>query len=126
MDFSKYDPLKQKQKDPESGFTAADYDDHSQAPGRHEPWMSSAPVILLIEYLRKYPDQGATLHARGDALGLRFNPGINAATLDNGRGQIAINMFRLLQDAAHDLRAMIAQGIEIPLLIHHKPKAKVQ
>jgi len=92
-----------------------------------EPWMASVPVVLLIEYLRKYPDQGATLHARDEVVGLRFRPGINAAMLDNGRGRIAVNLCRLLHDAAPDLRAMIARGIEIPLLIRHQTrKAKVK
>ena len=124
MDFSKYDPMKQKRQnesikeDPEAGFTAADYDDHSSAPGRSEPWMSSTPVILLIEYLRKYPDQGVTLFEQGGFVGMKFKPAINIADLNNGRSQIAMNMFGLLQDAVNDLKAMISKGIEIPLLTH--------
>jgi len=140
MDFNKYDPMKQKKTiDSEAGFTSADYDDHSQAPGItcgidvqkngavvHPPWMSSAPVILLIEYLRKYPDQGAILYERFGTVGLKFKPGIKGDDIKNGRAQIAMNMFRLLQDASADLQAMIAKGIEIPLLIKYQPKAKVQ
>lgn len=90
----------------------------------HPAWMASGPVILLIEYLRKYPGQRATLYESSGEVGLSFKPGINAAQLNDERGQLAKNMISLLQDAAKDLRAMIAQGIEIPLLIHIKPKEK--
>ena len=103
-------------EDSEAGFTAADYDDHSSAPGRSEPWMSSTPVILLIEYLRKYPDQGVILYEQRGTVGLKFKPGINGADIKNGRSQIAMNVFGLLEDAADDLKAMIIDGIEIPLL----------
>lgn len=126
MDFSKYDPLKREKQEESIQSMTCGIDVLKGGPSIHPAWMASAPVILLIEYLRKHPDQGATLHACGDVLGLRFKPGINAADLRNGRGQVANNMFNLLQDAAQDLRSMIAQGIEIPLLIHHQPKAKVQ
>ena len=114
MDFSKYDPL--KKKDPEKGLTSADYDDHTSAPGRSEPWMTSTPVILLIEYLRKHQDQGVTLYERLGHIGLKFEPGIKGADIKNGRAQIAMNMFTLLQDATDDMKAMIAKGIEIPML----------
>jgi hypothetical protein len=158
MDFSKYDPLKKKLQsnaviesekrggssisgtdhpDPEAGFTAADYDNHSSAPGMtcgldiqqngpvvHPPWMSSAPVILLIEYLHKYPNQGVILYERFGMPGLKFKPGIKGDDIKNGRAQIAMNMFRLLQDASSDLKAMISQGIEIPLLIRLTPKER--
>ena len=155
MDFSKYDPLKQKPQstaaiesqkveaippcgadfpdpespDPEAGFISADYDDHSHAPGMtcgiditkngpfiHPPWMASAPVILLIEYLRKYPNWGVILYERFGTVGLKFKPGIKGDDIKNGRAQIAMNMFRLLEDASGDLKEMISKGIEIPLL----------
>lgn len=140
MDFSKYDPLKRKpqsnavieckkggmipvnganHQDPEAGFTTADYDDHNSAPGRSEPWMSSTPVILLIEYLRKYPDQGFILYEQDGDPCVRFNPGIRAVLPMSDRAKIGMNATGLLQDAASDLRAMIKQGIEIPLLVHH-------
>jgi len=79
--------------------------------------MSSTPVILLIEYLRKYPYQGVILYERFGTVGLKFKPGIKGDDIKNGRAQIAMNMFLLLQDATPDLRAMIAQGIDIPLLM---------
>lgn len=156
MDFSKYDPMQRKTKtppfeaparDPEKGFTAADYDNHRRAPGGtigrtspgpdtddldqpaavHAPWMESAPLIRLVEYLQKYHDHGATIHARGaETLWISFRPGVTAADMGNGRGQIANNMIGLLQQAAPDMRAMIKENVAIPLIIHHQPKAKVQ
>ena len=129
MDFSKYNPM--KKKDPEARFTAADYDDHSMDPDMtcviditkdgpimHPAWMASTPVILLIEYLKKYPDQGVILFERCGIPGLGFKPGLNAKSVKDGRGQAVKNTIGLFIDAADDLKSMIAKGIEIPLLIH--------
>ena len=125
MDFSKYDPLKANRpvkEDPEAGFTAADYDAHASAPGRSEPWMASTPVILLIEYLRKHHDQGIILYERYGSFHLKFNPGLNAADLKNGRATIAMNAFKLLHDATDDLKDMITAGIELPLMVKRSPE----
>lgn len=113
MDFSKYDPL--HHKDAEFGLTSADYDDHSKAPGS-EPWMSSTRVIKLVEFLRKNHDKGIILYERYGTFCLKFNPGINAADLKNGRATIAMNAFTLLADATRDMKDMISSGISIPLL----------
>lgn len=122
----KYNPLRSRGGTDQFATAARTAANQEDVPPAHPAWMASVPVILLVEYLRKFPDQGATLYESGGEVGLRFKPGINAADLNNGRGQNAINLTRLLQDAAADLRAMIAQGVEVPLLIHHQPKAKVQ
>jgi len=126
MDFTKYDPMRQKkQSDLETGFTSADYDDHASAPGRAEPWMTSTSVILLIEYMRKHQDQGVILYERFGSVGLKFEPGINNADIKNGRAQIAMNLFGLLQDATADLKTMIAAGIDVPLLIHYQVDSRL-
>lgn len=147
MDFSKYD--RRKKKDPEKGFCAADYDDHSAAPGSKpienketsmapgtdqqngppeahaiQPYMESTPILLLVEYLRKFPDKGIILYERDGRPGLRFSPGLNAADMKNGRATISMNAYNLLQDARDDLRDMISRGIEIPLLTHRKTKGR--
>ena len=105
MDFLKYNPLQKNRQDNAS---------------THDPWMSSTPVILLIEYLRKHQNQGVILYERFGKVGLKFKPGIKGDDIKNGRAQIAMNMFGLLQDATEDLKAMIAAGIDIPLLIHYQ------
>ena len=133
MNLNKYDPLKPANNssqtrtvDAERGFTAADYDDHSNAPGaatrepnHNQPWMSSTEVILLIEYLRKHPDKGIILYERYGKVGLKFNPGLNGADMKNGRVQVALNALILLQDAKEDLLRMIKSHIEVPLLIRY-------
>lgn len=121
IDFDKYKPRAEKtidslvKKHPPGGDNM-----------KHNPWMESGPVILLIEYLRKYPDQGVILYERFGTVGLKFKPGIKGDDIKNGRAQIAMNMFRLLEDASRDIKEMVSKGIEIPLLVHHNPKAKVQ
>jgi len=117
MDFNKYDPLKE-QNQGEKAMTCG-VDVTKDSPVCHPPWISSTPVILLIEYLRKYPDQGIILYEREGNPGVRFNPGIRAVLPMSDRAKIGMNATGLLQDAASDLRAMIAQGVDIPLLIHH-------
>lgn len=56
MDFNKYDPLKE-QNQGEKAMTCG-VDVIKEGPVCFPTWMSSTPVILLIEYLRKYPNRG--------------------------------------------------------------------
>ncbi|MCK9362104.1 MAG: hypothetical protein M0P74_00655 [Syntrophales bacterium] len=115
MDFNKYDPLKE-QNQGEKAMTCG-VDVTKDDPVCFPPWMSSASVILLIEYLKKYPDKGVILYERFGTVGLKFKPGINGADIKNGRAEIAMNTLGLLQDATAGLKEMISRGIEIPMLI---------
>jgi hypothetical protein len=139
----------------ESKLTPADYDDHANAPGKmnafvdpspgstepkrtvdfsltsqdavkHEPYMTSTSVILLVECLRKYQDKGIILFECDGKPGLRFKPGINKADIENGRAIIAMQIYGLLMEAREDLQAMIAGGIDVPFLTHRQSRKKVK
>lgn len=134
MNLQKYNPMPEKKKDnsekeiiisqpsnilPDiTGQAAATPQINSDHKGTtdHPAWMSSPRVILLIEYLKKHEAQAIMLTEYAGRPGLRFNPGLNAFDLKNERGRIASNAFDLLMDAAEDLKAMIKDKIEIPLL----------
>ena len=128
MDFNKYDPLKKQNQGEETTreLMTCGIDVQKDGSVVHPDWMSSSKVILLVEYLSNYQDQGVILYERFGSVGLKFKPGISYADTKNGRAQIAMNMLMLLQDATKDLKAMIADGIEIPLLNRHPAPQHVQ
>ncbi len=123
MDFSKYDRAKRTPKNLEKGFTAADYDDHRQAPGMQQGWMASSAVIRLLEYVRKNQNRGMILYERFGEFGLKFDPGIKRSDIKNGRVDIAMNILTLLDQATADLKVMIAAGVAIPLMVHYQVEA---
>ena len=113
MKWDKYNPLKDKTEGNEKPSQVID----AVVPMERgvQSWKDSTPVVLLSEYLKRYPDNGIKLYQREGELVLRFEPGLERKDIGSERWQIASNAVRLFTDAAADLIHLMTNGlIDIP------------
>lgn len=113
MDFSKYDPLKKHKPDPDIALPAED----SPVDTRGDlHWMRSQRIARLIDHLGQNVALGISACIRDGRCHLVFSPGLTRDDIGSDRWSAAEQAEGLLRDAAADLIALVASGIEIPMI----------
>jgi hypothetical protein len=117
----KYDPLIAKVEDrPPLESQSGAINSGSRLPAapkveeriRLQSWKDSTPVVHLSEYLKQHKDQGIKLYRKYDGRPyLYFEPGLCRTDMKTGCWQIAADAVRLLEDAADDLKYLIANNL---------------